>query len=909
MDATSPRAQYHSRPLARAAREFLDQISAVPGARIVVAITGARGSGKSALLDAVRDELSAHRTSASAPQGDAPAAEDEVVLVDDAHLLAESRIRALRDLVDGGTASVIVAYPPFRRSPALHELSVALERHRPPIALGPLDRNEIAAVLGVHGAAPSIGLVEAVEYQTAGMPWLVTRLARQLGTHPAVSDLSRAAAAVVERLTVELGALDPTLRDLLVALAVGFDSAGWIPPGEEDRRRLDAHIADARDAGLLDPHGTVVPIVRRAILQSTPAYRIRALHGALVDAITRTGDLDPDVARELAKSRLHDARVEAVLVAAADAALDRDPAVAAGYYDAAVQAGSDPIALAARRARAALCAGDVALASRYVDEHLAQADADAAAVADVSAALWAHRGLLERAAASYRFIGGSSDALSSALAAVTMLAVGDVDGAERLFAALPTVAPPTLAGASIALMARGVRESLAGQGPAALGSLVRAADAMSGSRTLMPMPESPAALCAITALHLGDLDTAAAVLDTALDTRHCGAAMTARHSLLRAWVWMQNDRPDLASRLAEDVAARGPLLGRDQFTLAALRVAVARRADDLPGLVASWRQARNVLLHVPVDLFGLLPLGELMIAAARLHDRARAQAAAAEGWQLLERLGSPPLWSAAMHWAEVQAAILAERPADLAHHGGALTAMADANPLAAACATAARTWADVLTESIDTRAVIIAAKGLAAVGRTWDGSRLAGHAAAHVDDRKEMARLLACARDMHPGSGLAHPITEPVPAVGVDSGRAADDVQLSAREREVAALFVEGRSYREIGEAMFISPRTVEHHMARIRGRIEASTRSELVARLRRLLGERGPDGSGVGRGLGGSAVDGDGRGPHRAGPHGAAPNGSGMDERSAGGDGVRLLGGPARDGSVPQGGSQGVRR
>ena len=64
---------------------------------------------------------------------------------------------------------------------------------------------------------------------------------------------------------------------------------------------------------------------------------------------------------------------------------------------------------------------------------------------------------------------------------------------------------------------------------------------------------------------------------------------------------------------------------------------------------------------------------------------------------------------------------------------------------------------------------------------------------------------------------------------------------LSPREREVARLVLEGKTYREIGEAIYISPRTAEHHVARMRRRLGAENRSELLVRLRLALGEGHP--------------------------------------------------------------------
>jgi DNA-binding CsgD family transcriptional regulator len=63
---------------------------------------------------------------------------------------------------------------------------------------------------------------------------------------------------------------------------------------------------------------------------------------------------------------------------------------------------------------------------------------------------------------------------------------------------------------------------------------------------------------------------------------------------------------------------------------------------------------------------------------------------------------------------------------------------------------------------------------------------------------------------------------------------------LSGRELQVARLLLRNQTYREIGERLFISPKTVEHHVARMKQRIGASRRSELFSQLRELT--NGPD-------------------------------------------------------------------
>jgi DNA-binding CsgD family transcriptional regulator len=55
---------------------------------------------------------------------------------------------------------------------------------------------------------------------------------------------------------------------------------------------------------------------------------------------------------------------------------------------------------------------------------------------------------------------------------------------------------------------------------------------------------------------------------------------------------------------------------------------------------------------------------------------------------------------------------------------------------------------------------------------------------------------------------------------------------LTAREREVAALLLEGLTSKLIGRRLAISPRTVDVHRARLMRKYDAATTPELVHRL-----------------------------------------------------------------------------
>ncbi|HEY0698371.1 MAG TPA: helix-turn-helix transcriptional regulator [Micromonospora sp.] len=48
-----------------------------------------------------------------------------------------------------------------------------------------------------------------------------------------------------------------------------------------------------------------------------------------------------------------------------------------------------------------------------------------------------------------------------------------------------------------------------------------------------------------------------------------------------------------------------------------------------------------------------------------------------------------------------------------------------------------------------------------------------------------------------------------------------------------------GLTYKQIGARLFISAKTVEHHVARMRSRLHCGSRSELLARLRVELADR----------------------------------------------------------------------
>jgi DNA-binding CsgD family transcriptional regulator len=726
----------------------------------------------------------------------------------------------------------------------------ALNPRHPPEALHLLPLAEIESRAATAWGRPvPFAVVKQLAEATGGVPWIVHLVLGSTihdGDDPLSGPLDLR--GMVDDLGYELETVPADLRDLLVALAVGFDAVGRLPSS------LGESVGDlverARTAGLLLPDGRLVPVVRHALLATTPAYRLRPLQHQLVDAALAEGLSLEDVAERLAHAGLRDSRVASTLERAGDGLLGTQPAVASALYEDAEAAGSDALATAARRAQAASAVGDLDGAARILDDLLAHEDVpDLARAVDVAAAVWAGRGMLERSAEIYRWLGPARAGSSAPLAAVAMLGVGDRNGADAMLNAAPADGTPTMVSVAVDLMGRGLRQSVDSASGPALPSLIRASDMMTATGLVAPLPEIPAVLAAMVALHSAELAVADSVIERALTGGQGGAVARPRLLLLRAWVAMQAERSDLAQLAIRQATAdaRG-LAPRDELFLRALELGLARRADDAPSLVHAWQRARESILHVPIDLFSLMPLGELVMAATRVGDSAWLDTPLAEAWGMLGKLGNPPLWSVPLHWSVVQSAILADRPSDAAPHAAALVKASGQSHLASVLSGAGRVWIAVRARRFQVAAVEEAARGLASVGLPWDGSRLAGHAAAHTEERKDMARLLACARELHPADApMSASVTASEAAaaaapgsLGASRGRAGpmrDETGLSAREREVARLVLEGNTYGEIGEAIFISPRTVEHHVARIRRQLGVATRSEMLAQLRYVLG------------------------------------------------------------------------
>jgi two-component system response regulator NreC len=94
--------------------------------------------------------------------------------------------------------------------------------------------------------------------------------------------------------------------------------------------------------------------------------------------------------------------------------------------------------------------------------------------------------------------------------------------------------------------------------------------------------------------------------------------------------------------------------------------------------------------------------------------------------------------------------------------------------------------------------------------------------------------LLSAIRTVHQGGIAFHPLlARRLLEDYLQRVRAGDEVvggpQLTEREREVLRLTAEGHSARQLGELLFLSPKTVERHRANLMRKLNVHNRSELI--------------------------------------------------------------------------------
>lgn len=804
-----------------------------------VLVMGGAGAGKTSLLKILERSCRAdERTVAwGAP---AALAAGMVVCVDDAHLLPQNSLRQLVLDAERARATVVLATLAHDNGDPVWQ-DVLPDAGRSTLVLDPWDAGEIRTFVEHRRRGPGDNDdLAGLATRTLGLPWLLDAAVRAEGPDPLASASFRSAVAGRWHALTE--------ADELIALAVacGYSLAAEPVPPDLDAASPEDFAATVRRLarqGLVTADGLMPELIAEVILRVATPRQSRHLLREIVDDLTRVGADVEAAAGRLISVGVQDPRLVRAVELSADGVLAHHPARAARRYALAASVSPDPVRLRVRQAEAGALAGELEAAASLLAEQDLELSADLASTSAL--AVCAHvaslSGRIDHAASLWRWRvtgveGGAAPERRDGEGALVLYAVGDLAGGDVLLEAGHRLSPDLAyngLGTALDALRRSLGDGNDEQSHAAVAGLVRAAQGPSTHSTRRLQPDHPVALAAIAALSWGDLSTAGSVLSAV--PAHVAAPDNSRVAALRAWTAMASGEHTQAGLWADSI---DPRIHRDRVWRAALAVGVARRQDDLTALTRLWVESRSTLLSTTPDLFSILPLSELAVVAARMREPELAQPVMTRLAEILDAVGAHSLWGAPYHWAGIQIAIHADEPKALAPHASALLKMARQSPVADVLVHAARAWVAVLGRDVDVERVATAARRLNEVGLAWDGARLAGHGAARADSRKDAAALLDVARDLRRTPESDGPVRSAAvsEAARTSTGQRAGLVELTRREREVVELVLSGMTYREVGEALFLSPKTVEHHMARIRRRSGATSRGELLRRLNATL-------------------------------------------------------------------------
>lgn len=736
-------------------------------------------------------------------------ADSAPVVVDDAHRLGDECLSLLAVAARRG-APVHLSRRPTITSTALADLDAAVAASGQVVELTGLSVTEAGALLArTVGRPVDTDRAAAVHASTSGLPALVAALAQEDDDAPLRARVARQLAglgALVQG-AARLLAVSGGAPDEVVSRGIGTDRSGYA----QVQRCL-------YDAGLLAADGTLLPAVATALASGLTAAQRREVHDAIAGAMPAARE-PVQTAEQLRAAGARSPSAATAFAAAGERLRLSDPEQAAEWFDLALATGAHRAVVAAGATEAALMLGrpaPVGADDLLDDPHRVADDPATRARLAVAAGI---------AAAQQGRAGRAADALLAApapgplLAVPSLMAMGRVEEA-RLAASTPGPGVARLVAEGALLLAR------PGE---ALPVLIEAAETMEESPATL-LPDTPHAIAAIVAALIGDHATATDLLERAADSRVGGPYAALRHRLLAGWVSLRAGRLDEARSVLERLGG-GAMPGRERLLVAVITAGLARRSGEVSTLREVWPQARPALVRRAVDLLAAEQVEELVVAAARLDEGALTDGVLSELHTAAAGLEPTSPWRLQVEWSRLQAAVavddaqLAERSADaiaaLLAAGGAAGPRGRQQVLA----SAGRVWADAVAGRVDDEQVLAAAGELTSTGLRWEASRLCGHAAIRTTDQVAARRLLERARDLGAGARSA-----PWPTPG---GRGTGG--LSDREVEIARMVLAGQTHKAIGAQLFLSPKTVEHHVARIRGKLGASSRAEMIAALRGL--------------------------------------------------------------------------
>ena len=249
-----------------------------------------------------------------------------------------------------------------------------------------------------------------------------------------------------------------------------------------------------------------------------------------------------------------------------------------------------------------------------------------------------------------------------------------------------------------------------------------------------------------------------------------------------------------------------------------MTVGLARRSGDAAATAATWARVAPVVAGTDVELLLLDVWGELSVVAEQVSRPTATSWSTRCAPRCAAQARPGGAWPSTCGGSSSGPSSPATPPQPPTPRPGSPRSPHTTRGCAAGPRRPLR-WAAVLAGRVCPETVDAAAARLADDGLRDEAAALCRAAAQRTSDPAATRRLLGAGRGLRPGPGGPR-------AAGL----------LSEREREVGALVLDGLTQKEIGARLYISPKTVEQHVARMRQKLAASNRATLVAALRTHL-------------------------------------------------------------------------
>jgi DNA-binding CsgD family transcriptional regulator len=801
----------------------------------------------------------------------AAVAETEPLLcvVDDAHWIDRESVEALAVVAARLEAEGIVILFAARDGEGFEPAQLAA------LHLTGLDPDAAGTLLRRHAPrAVTSGVAERLVSETRGNPLALLELPALLtdaqfsGREPLDRPLP-VGASLEQAFARRVGALPgEAQRAILVAAASDSDDLGLVIRAAGELG-LPADALEAADsAGLLSIRGWRFrfrhPLVRSALYQAAPLAERRAVHGALAGVLGEKGDIERRAWHRAAAALGPDEDVAAELERAAASARRRGGVAAeARTLELAARLAPADDARAARLVKAADAAGQAGQsdqAGRLLDEALPQigdpvlrADAQ-----ELRASILKRRGEAE---AAHELLLDEASRIESAdpLRAARMLT-----RASHLFFRRDQIAPALeLAERAWWLVGREVAADdleLSGTLAWAQAYLGRTEEARALALRCAEISEARGETAGGPQIGwclswLEEYEAARAPIERAVRAhREAGAFGDLAYVLFHlSDLELRTGRLAAAYAAAQEGARLAREIGRDQLLMADLTVlatveAVLGRADDsrthaTQALALAGATFNHTFVARANAALGLLELSlgrsQEAVAVLELVERSMAQSDVVEP-SLLEWI--PDLIEAYIRVDRIDDALLRlERWDGLAIQTRRLWALAAAaryRGLLAAEGEAEARFEEAIALHERTPSAFERARTRLCYGERLRRAGRRAEARTHLRLALEAFERLGAVPWAERARTELHATGETVRRRDPTAAE-----RLTPQELQIALAVGEGRTNREVAAALFLSPKTIEYHLANVYRKLDVHTRAQLANRLARdgTLGEAAP--------------------------------------------------------------------